>query len=444
MAVLTAAVTLALLAPVFRLRPETSGRDAELAIYRDQLDEIGRDVARGVLAESEAKEARNEIARRLLKAGDQPVAAAAVQRSRRNMALVAGAIAVPLVSLGAYLALGEPNTPDLPIDQRMVAGDPSDVFWVQGVVQTFLTGEGGVRDPAPVRALVDQALTINPDHPVLLETLAMVAVVQRAYVDVFAAYDRYLEVTNAGPAAAEQLGELLGNLLFLVSGTAVGPSEQMFQRVLAANPRNRTAQIYRGLAMQERGQNAEAEAVWLAMIAEAPPGGADWATFAQERLAELRGEAPPPAQAPALDPAAIANMTPADQLAFMQQQIDGLAARLAASPRDPEGWAQLIRSYVVLERIDDARTAVATARATFAAEPVTIAQSDAEVVGLPLGILHGNQGDVSTWAQLIRSYMVLGQSEQARGAIDAARATFAGNAEALAVLDTVGREMEQR
>ena len=39
------------------------------------------------------------------------------------------------------------------------------------------------------------------------------------------AYDRYLEVTNAGPAVAEQLGELLGNLLFLVSGTAVGPTE---------------------------------------------------------------------------------------------------------------------------------------------------------------------------------------------------------------------------
>lgn len=441
MAVLTAAVTLALLAPVFRLRPETSGRDAELAIYRDQLEEIGRDVARGVLAESEAKEARNEIARRLLKAGEQPSDATAVQRGRRNMALVAGAIAVPLLSLGAYLALGEPNTPDLPFDQRMAGGDPSDVFWVQGVVQAFLTGEGGTQDPAPVRGLVDQALTINPDHPVLLETLAMVAVVQRAYADVFAAYDRYLEVTNAGPAVAEQLGELLGNLLFLVSGTAVGPTEQMFQRVLAANPRNRTAQIYGALAMQERGQDAEAEAVWLAMIAEAPPGGADWATFAQDRLAELRGEAPPPAP-PALDPAAIANLTPADQMAFMQQQIDGLAARLAASPRDPEGWAQLIRSYVVLERIDDARAAVATARATFAAEPETIVQIDTEVVGLPLGILHGNQGDVSTWAQLIRSYMVLGLPEQARGAIDAARATFAGNAEALAVVDAVAREME--
>jgi cytochrome c-type biogenesis protein CcmH len=445
MAVLTAAVTLALLAPLFRTRSETSARDAEIAIYRDQLDEIGRDVARGVLAETEAKEARNEIARRLLKAGEESSAARPDNRSRRNMALLAGAIAVPLVSIGAYLAFGDPNAPDRPYDSRVAQGDPSDVYWVQAVVQTFLTGEGGVQDPAPVRALVDQALTINPEHPVLLETLAMVAVVQRAYDDVFSAYDRYLAATNADPAVAEQLGEVLARLLILSSGTAVGPTEQMAQRVLAVNPRNRTAQILVTLAMQERGQTAEAEAAWVAMIAEAPPGGADWVTLAQQQLAELRGEPPPAAPAPTApprDPAAIANMTPADQMAFMQQQIGQLAARLAASPRDAEGWAQLIRSYVVLGQMDDARAAVATARATFAGEPETIAQIDTGVVGVPLGVLHGAQGDVNTWAQLIRSYSVLGQAEQAGLALDAARTTFAGNAEALATLDAVAREME--
>ncbi len=444
MAVLTAAVILALLAPLFRTRPEALARDAELAIYRDQLDEIGRDLARGVLAESEAKDARNEIARRLLKAGEQGAEARSGNHSRRNIALVAGVILVPLVSIGTYIALGDPNAPDLPFDQRMAQGDPSDVYWVQGVVRNVLSNPdgGGVQDPTQLRALVDTALQINPDHPVLLETLATVAVLQRAYADVFAAYDRYVAVTNAEPAIAEQLGQFLGELLYLSSGTAVGPTEQMFQRVLAVNPRNRSGQIFTTLAMEERGQDAEAEAIWVAMIAEAPPGGAPWADFARQRLAELRGEPPPAATPPALDPAAIANMTPADQAAFMQQQIDQLAARLAASPRDAEGWAQLIRSYVVLARMDDARTAVATARATFAAEPETIAQIDAGVIGLPMGILHGNQGDVNTWAQLIRSYSVLGQPEQARLSVDAARTVFTGNVEALAVLDTVAREME--
>ena len=44
MAVLTAAATVALLAPLYRSRAGVAQRAAEVAIYRDQLDEIARDL----------------------------------------------------------------------------------------------------------------------------------------------------------------------------------------------------------------------------------------------------------------------------------------------------------------------------------------------------------------------------------------------------------------
>src|SRR5205823_898566 len=56
-----------LLAPLFYRRRGPASRDAySLAVYRDQLAEIERDLARGVLAAEHAEAARAEIARRIL------------------------------------------------------------------------------------------------------------------------------------------------------------------------------------------------------------------------------------------------------------------------------------------------------------------------------------------------------------------------------------------
>src|SRR5215470_487858 len=73
-ALLTAVAVLAVLWPLGRARAaaaaatETSGSD--LAVYRDQLAEIDRDLAAGRIAEREAEAARVEVSRRLIAAAD--------------------------------------------------------------------------------------------------------------------------------------------------------------------------------------------------------------------------------------------------------------------------------------------------------------------------------------------------------------------------------------
>ncbi|MGC2781940.1 MAG: c-type cytochrome biogenesis protein CcmI, partial [Bradyrhizobium sp.] len=69
-AVMTAAAIFAVLLPLgLGARAPSDGR--EVAVYKDQLAEIERDVASGLIGKVEAEAARIEISRRLLAAADQ-------------------------------------------------------------------------------------------------------------------------------------------------------------------------------------------------------------------------------------------------------------------------------------------------------------------------------------------------------------------------------------
>ena len=72
MALMTAAAIFAVLWPLSRRARLASG--SEVAVYRDQLDEIGRDRAAGLIGEREAEAARIEVSRRLLAAADTEAA----------------------------------------------------------------------------------------------------------------------------------------------------------------------------------------------------------------------------------------------------------------------------------------------------------------------------------------------------------------------------------
>ena len=51
---------------------------------------------------------------------------------------------------------------------------------------------------------------------------------------------------------------------------------------------------------------------------------------------------------------------------MIRGMVDGLAARLAANPRDLDGWLMLARSYRVLGETDKAQAALQSASTVFA------------------------------------------------------------------------------
>src|SRR5207253_658942 len=92
---------------------------SDVAVYRDQLDEIRRDQTAGRIGESEAAAAQVEVSRRLLAAADVEDTNEIPLSAPRRRAVVLSALTV--VSLGVavfYLVLGSPDMPGQPLAQR--------------------------------------------------------------------------------------------------------------------------------------------------------------------------------------------------------------------------------------------------------------------------------------------------------------------------------------
>jgi cytochrome c-type biogenesis protein CcmH len=101
-------------------------------------------------------------------------------------------------------------------------------------------------------------------------------------------------------------------------------------------------------------------------------------------LASLEGS--PAAGAPSdADIQASQNLTPEQRLAMINGMVTQLAARLESDPGDAEGWARLIRSYMVLGRGDDAKAALAKARTALAGKVDLLArvENEAKSAGVP-------------------------------------------------------------
>ncbi|HYL32485.1 MAG TPA: c-type cytochrome biogenesis protein CcmI [Stellaceae bacterium] len=129
----TLAVLGTVLSPLWQRgrRAMTRGR-YDRAVYRDQLNEIERDVARGMVRPEDAAAARREIERRILVAADEPDAPA-LGAPRRGLAAILAACAAAF-ALAAYMALGSPGLPDLPFANRVSPAAQ------EAMIQTMVSG----------------------------------------------------------------------------------------------------------------------------------------------------------------------------------------------------------------------------------------------------------------------------------------------------------------
>src|SRR5438309_8218250 len=116
LALMTAAAIFAVLWPLGRVRA-TAAAGNDIAVYRDQLEEIARDRAAGLIGKAEAEAARVEVSRRLIAAADAVHGDSSVPggRLRRRIAAVVALIVILLIAAGLYLTLGSPELPGQPL-----------------------------------------------------------------------------------------------------------------------------------------------------------------------------------------------------------------------------------------------------------------------------------------------------------------------------------------
>jgi cytochrome c-type biogenesis protein CcmH len=362
----------------FLLRPLIGGGRSEPAreafnatVYRDQLDEIEADRARGLIGEAEAEAARLEVARRLLDADEKAKDKAAEAKSvgPARAALIVVALALPLAVLSLYLLYGSPRLPDQPLAARLT--DPASEKNVGALV-----------------ARVEARLRAHPEEGEGWDAIAPVYMAGRRYADAAEAYEQAIRLL--GPSAQRLSG--YGQALVLEKGGLVNErARRALEESLALDANLIEPRILIAVAKEQDGDYASAVQDWRGLLTR-KGGDERWRAMVQQRIAEaeahLTGEpapAPTPAPGPsAADVAAAQNMTAADRQAMIEGMVQKLAARLDRQGDDLAGWLRLVRAYTVLGRNEEAREALTRAKNEFAGNTQAIEQLDALAAELGL------------------------------------------------------------
>ncbi len=360
MAGMAAFAALAAIWPVLRSSPRTIDADpaaSEAAFYKAQLEEIQRDVDRGVLPQSEAASARAEAARRLISSrSEAPKPTPPSQNGRRLAAAALIAVGVPVIALPLYAYLGRPQMPDEPLASRPPASLASS-------------------DIEAAVAGVEAHLIAKPDDGKGWAVIAPVYMRLERYEDAARAYLDALRLLGEDGARRAAYGEAL---VAAAGGVVTDNAREAFLKALADEPGVPQARFYLALAAEQDGRKADAIRDYESLIADAPPD-AHWVDAVKTRLASLKGESPP--QAAAAASAAV----PESQKAMIEGMVSRLATRLASSGGSVDEWARLIRAYAVLHEADKAKAALADARKALAPDPNAVASLDALAQALGLG-----------------------------------------------------------
>ena len=337
-ALMTAAAIFAVLLPLGLGNRQRRGGN-ESAVYRDQLAEIERDLAAGLIAKAEAEAARVEISRRLLAAADEEARdppAATSTRWRRSAAVIA-LVGLPLLALAIYLPLGSPWLPDFPLSQRLRAADASQPL-------------------ANLVAQVERHLEKNPNDGRGWSVLAPVLMQLGRYDDAVRAFRNSITYNGETALRRSDLGEAIAAA---AGGVVTRDARTEFDRALALDPADVKASYFVGLAAEQDGDKAKAAATWRAMLQKAP-ANAPWRPLVQSALVRVGGPAPPALSAETM--AAAKQMSGSDREAMIHGMVERLATRLKQNGDDVDGWLKLVRAYLVMGDRDKARSALSDAR----------------------------------------------------------------------------------
>ncbi|MCW2307878.1 cytochrome c-type biogenesis protein CcmH [Rhodobium gokarnense] len=370
----------------------------DVAVYKDQLDEVSRDLDSGLIDSAEAEATRAEIARRLLRASEAEAKAQPSQRSRMPWAAAAAAIVlVPIVSVALYLAVGSPGIPDQPLSARAPATSPHG-----GDVARLLEG-------------AEAYLKDNPSDGTAWSLVAPVYLRVNRPSDAATAFGKAIELLGSNAQLQIGLGE---SIVAREGGKVVEDAKAAFRRALEHEANAVEPRFFLAVALNQEGSFKEAAAAWEAFLKTTDPRE-PWVRFARSELEkaqkgaglpvkmpdvaaapEVTAPQQPAPQAPAggeatapaapgpsaEDVAAAQQMNTEDRQAMINDMVSRLAERLETDGGSADDWIRLMRAYMVLDKKDEARQAAAKAIAAHGGDAAARARIEqaAGGLGIPL------------------------------------------------------------
>lgn len=376
----------------------TEGAAHDIGVYRDQLAEVERDLARGTLAAAEAGRIRTEVARRILDA-DRRRGRTAAGRPAGGATLTA-ALVLLIAAAGAavalYSRLGAPGYPDQPLAARIAEADRAMAARPAQAAAEAALGPAPLADPE------------DPGHAELIARLRVAVAARPADAEGHRLLARNEAALGNFAAAARAQGRLVvllgadaragdhalhADLMIRAARGYVSPeAEAALTEALRRDPANGAARYYSGLLFAQNGRHDLAFRLWRPLLAESRPDDPWHAPLrAQiEEAAWLAGEhryvpPAPPAGPGAADIEAAAALSPEERAAMVRGMVAGLAGRLASEGGPAEDWARLIVAYGVLGEAGAAARVLAEARQVFAASDADLARIEAAAREAGLG-----------------------------------------------------------
>ena len=253
-ALLLVAVVAAFIVPPLWRKPRQNATDVErkqanLAIFRDQLAELDRELAEGSLSEADHVQAKAELQRRLLEEveGDTPLSNAQAAAPSRKLAITL-ALLLPILGLLGYGVLG-----------NVRALDPT-----QTVAQPKMTPE---QINAMVAKLAERMQT-NPDDMQGWLMLARSYKTLGRYEDAVQAYAK-AEKAMDHPDVLASYAETIA----MAEGKGLkGKPTQLIEKALKLEPNHGHSLFLAGAAAMERGDRKAGIAYWEALLPQVEPG----------------------------------------------------------------------------------------------------------------------------------------------------------------------------
>lgn len=263
-----------------------------------------------------------------------------------------GVVAVLVAAVALFLATGEPPPPPV---ASLPAGAPA--------------AGAALPDVDTMIERLARRLETTPNDPEGWRMLGWSYFETGKYPEAVKAYAKAVALAPRDAGFQSAYGEAQVK----VAGEVVTPAaERAFRAALAADSRDERARMYLARLRQANGDAKGAIDDLFAILATAAPDSRVAPAVRKEirRLAsasgvDVSGRLPPEPEAtpsavvgPTADDVAAAQQLPAgDQQAMIGGMVGRLEARLAASPRDVDGWIMLMRSRKTLGQNDLARTA---------------------------------------------------------------------------------------
>lgn len=328
--------------------------ESALAIFKDQLAEVDRDMARGLISETEADAARSEIKRRMLSSDKDRDAA--VSANTGGGILVALAALLPIGGAALYMMTGAPGMPSLPFADRAQERQSSSEL------NTLI-------------ATLRQRLEQQPGGGETQgwELLATTLMNQNRYEEASEAWAQIVEREDATSATWSQYAE---TLIAAENGVVTPLAERAIDQSLTLDGSNPAATFYKSIALDQAGQPIDGRNLLIARLSRADRFEPWMEFFVQEinRIGESFGLDPiglpefdnipgllRPRGPSSEQVEAASEMSPEEQQEFIRSMVDGLAARLEEEPEDLQGWLQLARAYAVLGERENALDALRSA-----------------------------------------------------------------------------------